>query len=484
MIKKIFFIIGLFIVVITSAWAADAIKTEQPQLANIRTPTFDNTPLSLSTGQKKTEPISLNFTSIKVRELLQIIAQFTRLNFVINDSVKGDMSIHLHDVPWTQALDVILKSQDLGERSVGKIVYVAPVADLVKQQIAELEANQRVRDLVPLEDRVIHLNYADATEMQKILDTKNYSLLSARGSTNVDTRTNSVWIRDTPEHVKTITKLVKQLDFPVEQVMIEARIVSVDEGFERELGARFGLSKPGYLSGTLAGANAMAGSTASGASAVVAGVSPFTNRLNFNLPATGGGSVLSGSTPGSIGLAVAKMGATFIDMELSALEEQKDLDIISSPQLITSNQQKAYIQTGEEIPYQSATSSGATAVSFVNAVLKLEVTPQITPDNRIILNLVVTNNSAGATIALSGGGSAVPIDTEEEGSRVLLNDNQTVVLGGVYKRTKGNTVQRIPFLGRIPLLGNLFKHTDKTTINTELLIFLTPHIIHKPSDIS
>lgn len=484
MIKKIMCCSLLPTIMASSALAANVPPPLSESLANITTPQFDSAPLHRYGVMRTVDPISLNFTSIKVRELLQIIAQFTQLNFVINDNVKGEMSIHLRNVPWTQALDVILKSQNLGERRVGTVIYIAPVDELMKQQIAEMEANQRMRDLVPLADRVIHLNYADAAEIQKILDTKNYSLLSTRGTTNVDKRTNSVWVRDTPQHIKTIAKLIKQLDLPVEQVMIEARIVRVRKQFERQLGAKFGVSQsnPNHLSGTLPGANDIAGGTAIGAV-------PLADRLNFNNPASGS---MFGDTnvAGSIGLAVAKLGSVFIDMELSALEEQKELNIISSPQLITSNQQKAYIEMGQQIPYQSSSSSGAATVSFANALLRLAVTPQITPDNRVILNLKVTNNSAGTPISLtvpgetSTAGSAIPIDTEEEESRVLLNNNQTVVLGGVYQRTKSNKVVRIPFLGRLPLIGHLFKSTDRISDDDELLIFLTPHIIHKPSDLS
>lgn len=494
--RKIFFCGALLLATATGILAATvspppltvpASSASSSDLADIRTPVFDSTPISRYAMQGPVEPISLNFTNIKVRELLQIIAQFTKLNFVINDGVKGEISIHLYQVPWTQALDVILKSQNLGERRVGNVVYIAPINDLLKQEISELEASQKVRDLVPLEDRIIHLNYADATEIQKILDTKNYSLLSARGSTNVDTRTNSVWVRDTPQHIATIVKLIKKLDFPVEQVMISARIVSVRKQFERSLGAQFGLSNSTHLSGTLAGANQLVNGTAP------AGITPLQQRLNFVGPANG--NLLGDSAQaGSIGLALARIGSVFVDMELSALEEEKKINIISSPELITSNQQKAYIETGEQIPYQSSASSGAATVSFANALLKLEVTPQITPDNRVILNLTVTNNSAGTPVSLQvpGGtttpgqspGTAIPIDTEEEQSRVLLNNNQTVVLGGVYKRTKSNRIMRIPFLGSLPLVGHLFKNTDRVSDDNELLIFLTPHIIHKPSDLS
>lgn len=447
-----------------------------PPLAEIRAPQFNHATSNRYVGTMNADSISLNFTNIKVRELLQIIAQFTKLNFIINDNVGGEMSIHLHHVPWTQALDVILKSQNLGERRVGKIIYIAPMDQLIKQQVSELEASRRMQDLAPLQDAVVKLNYANAEDIQKLLSTNDSSLLSKNGTTSFDKRTNSVWIRDTAVHVRTIIKLIHKLDHPVKQVLIEARIVQVDRKFERQLGARFGLSKPSQLSGSLEGANALA--TAGGNVSSV----PLADRLNFDIPASG---TMFGSTsiPGSIGVAIAKLGSTFIDLELSALEQQNDLDVISSPRLITSNQEKAYIETGEQIPYQNSTSSGATAIEFADALLKLAVTPQITPDNRIILNLVVSNNSAGSPVPLSGGGSAIPINTQEEGSRVLLNDNQTVVLGGVYQREKANVVRRIPFLGHIPILGHLFTNTDRRSKDTELLIFLTPHIIQKPGDI-
>src|SRR3990167_2513546 len=381
--KTVFFRSLLIAVLTTSALVGSTSSLgddgSAPPLSEIRAPQF-NQSANRYVGLGQADLISLNFTSIKIRELLQIIAQFTKLNFIINDNVDGEMSIHLHQVPWTQALDVILKSQNLGERQSGNIVYIAPLSELMKQQIDELEAKQRMSDLVPLADKVIRLNYADAEEVQNILTTKNISVLSSRGTTSIDKRTNSVWIRDTPDHIKTITKLIKQIDHPVKQVMIEARIVNIDRKFERQLGARFGLTKPSQLSGTLQGANQL--QVAQGNPSAV----PFANRLNFNIPATG--NIFGSTTPaGSIGLALAKLGSTFVDMELSALEQQNDLDIISSPRLITSNQQKAYIETGEQIPYQDSSSSGATTVQFVDALLKLEVTPQITPDNRVILDL-------------------------------------------------------------------------------------------------
>jgi len=314
--------------------------------------------------------------------------------------------------------------------------------------------------------------------MATLLSSGNNTLLSKRGSVSVDTRTNALWIRDTARNLKGIVHLIKRLDFPVKQVVIEARVVTVEKKFERNLGAAFGISSPRHLSGTLKGANQLAQGIST------ANVTPIAQRLNFDLPA--GNSIFGvKAQAGSIALAALPIGGvTTLDLELSALEQEGIINLISTPRLITSNQYPAYIKTGEEIPYQESTSSGATSVAFKDAVLELKVTPQITPDNRIILNLTVSNNRAGIPIKLGKDNSAIPIATEEESSRVLLNDHQTVVLGGVYQQTKTKVVTRIPFLGRIPLLGYLFRRTINRTIKRELLIFLTPHIVHKPSDLS
>lgn len=436
----------------------------------------DTVPIDRLANNITSQKISLNFTNIKIRELLQIMSQFTNLNFVLSDNVKGEMSIHLHQVPWNEALNVILKSQNLGERRVGPVIYVAPIPELLNQRLTELQADQKMRDLVPLEDRVISLNYANAEDIQKILVSPNSSLLSARGATNIDKRTNSIWIRDTPDHVNTVTQMIRQLDHPVKQVLIEARVVSIRRRFEEQIGARFGLTKPNHVTGTLEGANTLA--SGGGPLSV-----PLAQRLNFDSPALGDIFGAAG-TPGSIGMAVANLGGTFVDLELSALEEQNSLDVVSAPKLITANEQPAYIQTGEQIPYQAATSSGATDVQFKDALLKLEVTPQITPDGRVILKLKVTDNRPGSPINGANGSVNYSIDTQEESSVVLLNNHQTVVLGGVYRKTKTNIVRRIPFLGSLPLIGALFSNKVEGSDQKELLIFLTPSIIHKPADIS
>lgn len=418
--------------------------------------------------------ITLNFTNIPTRELLQIIAQFTGLNFVISDSVKGSMSIHLKNIPWTQAMQVILKSQGLGKRQVGNIVYVAPIKELARQEIEELQAQQQVANLAQLQNRLIYLKYANAEDVAKLLSSKSGSLLSPRGTVAVDKRTNSLWIRDNAKNLAIIARLIRGVDHPVKQILIEARIVSIETPYERQLGVRFGITKPDHLSGTLEGANALQ-------QGIAPEFIPIGDRLNFDVPAAS----IFNNSPGTIGVALAKIGGGYLlDLELSALEREGIIELVSSPRLVTSNQNPAYIKVGEEIPYQTATSSGATAIEFKDAVLQLEVTPQITPDKRVVLKIKVSNNRAGAPVPLDGGGSAIPIETEEEESSVLLDNNQTIVLGGVYRQEKRNIIVRVPFLGKIPVLGVLFKKSEKVNDKRELLIFLTPHIIFKPSNLT
>lgn len=430
-------------------------------------------PLQKTSYSKHHRRITLNFSNIKTRKLLQIIAQFTGLNFVISDKVESSMSIHLERIRWQQALEVILKAQALGKRRVGNVMIIAPMKEIAKLDMQELEIKQQRQQLAPLANKILRLKYAKAEDIKKLL-TQSGPLLSKRGQISIDERTNSLWLKDIPSQLKTVIRLIRKLDFPVKQVLIEARIVSITRPYERELGVRFGITSPKHLSGTLFGANQLAGGTAPSA------VTPLSQRLNFDMPVAS----LFGPA-GSIGLALAKLGGdgkTVLDLELSALEHEGIVQVISNPRLITSSQHPAYIQTGQEIPYEEATSSGATSIAFKDAVLSLKVTPQITHDNRIILELTVTNNQAGEPVT-TGTGTALPINTEEEQSRVLLNNHQTVVLGGVYTQNKQKIITRVPFLGRIPLIGRLFTHEKETNNKRELIIFLTPHIIHKPSEL-
>jgi len=411
------------------------------------------------------KPLSLKFQNIKVRSLLQIIAEFTGINMVISQSVQGEMSLHLKNIPWDQALDMILKSQGLSKRRIGDMVLIAPSEEITARELQELQAKQQVKSLAPLYSEIIHLHYANGKDIAQLLKDKTNSLLSTRGQVNVDDRTNTLWVRDIASNLSEVRNLIKRLDIPVRQVLIEARIVSVDSNFEKEMGARFGITRPKRLSGTLKGASELQNGTA------VESV-PFADRLNFDFSAKNVGQ-MNGAA--SIGLALFKIGNnTLLDLELSALESEGTANIISSPRLITSNRQAATIETGEEIPYQEATSSGATNIAFKKAVLSLKITPQITPNDKIILHLIVSEDKRGKTV-LIGGPPA--IDTNSIQTHVLLNDNETIVLGGVYKQTVTNVIERVPFFGRLPYIGKLFQHKQETKERRELLVFITPSII-------
>lgn len=435
------------------------------------------TPPSTLTQRADTAPtaksLTLNFQDIDTRKLLQIIAQYSNENFVINNDVKGSMSIHLKNVTWQEALDVILKSQALGKQTIGNSLLIGPMDALAAKQIQALELQKKIALLEPQETKLIRLNYANAKDVVTMLQREGVSLLSERGEVSYDERTNSVWVKDNAKHIKEIQRLIKRLDQPVKQVEIQARLVTIDEPYQRELGAKFGLSQGQHLSGTLAGANQLASGTTPSA------VTPVTDRLNFNLPV----SASSLGTPGTIGLAVARLGNFFVDVELSALEKEGHGEVIGSPRLITSNQHTAKILTGQEIPYSVASSSGASTIEYKNADLSLEVKPQVTPDNRIILDLSVKRNEISTTNVSVQGQTVTPINTEEEKSQVLLNNGETVVLGGVLTHTKSKTVLKVPFLGDIPILGHLFKNTVIKNNKNELLIFLTPKIISNPSQL-
>lgn len=433
---------------------------------------------------KKNRELSFNFQDIGTRKLLQLLAKASGKNFVISDKVKGRMSLHLKDVSWREALNIVLKANGLGARYIGRTILVAPITELANNEVQELQAEQQVAQLAPLKSALIKLKYANAKDIAELLKSPAGSLLTSRGQVGVEPRTNSVWIRDIPANLKEIKHFVHTLDVPARQVMIEARIVNIDQRYGRDLGARFGITNGHSLSGTLSGANQLnGGPNANGLIPLIpgaAGVTPFTDRLNFNLPAN------SDSRPGSIALGLLNLGGkTFLDLELTALESEGHAETISSPRLITSNQQEAIIQQGEEIPYQSATSSGATNVEFRKAVLSLGITPQITPDDNIVLNLKVTENTPGRVI-ITGSESfpiALPptINTKEVQSQVFLKNGQTIVLGGIYQRNKSDNLERVPFFGSLPLVGILFRNKSTSYKKTELLIFITPHIIKQQS---
>ncbi len=409
------------------------------------------------------KPISLDFQDVPVRQVLQIIAQVNGFNLVTTDTVNGNVTISLSGVPWDQALDMILKIRGLDKRLEGNILLVAPSEELTARETAALQSKQQVQKLSELKSANIAINYARASELSTILQSNNGGILSGRGTVSVDERTNTLLIRDTQESIDEAQKIIKALDIPVKQVLIESRMVTVRENAGEQLGVRWGFtanSGDGAVSGGLAGADL----TNQGQVP-----SEITDRLNVNLPVA--------NAAGRIGFQIASlMDGNILDLELSALESENQGEIIASPRITVANQQEAYIEQGTEIPFVQATSSGATSVEFKKAVLSLRVTPHITPDNRIILNLVVTQDTRGETVSTSTG-PAVAIDTQEISTQVLVENGETIVLGGIFQQISTNDESKVPVLGDIPVLGRLFSTTGQVEEKRELLIFVTPKII-------
>ncbi|HXS26829.1 MAG TPA: type IV pilus secretin PilQ [Steroidobacteraceae bacterium] len=431
------------------------------------------------------EHLTLNFQDVSTRSVLQLLAETSGQNIVVSDSVKGDVTLRLQNVPWDQALDILLQTKGLGKRQEGNVIIVAPAEELAAREKAELAATKDVQELEPLRSEFLQVNYAKAADLAALIKSQSGSLLSTRGTVSVDDRTNTLLVQDTPERITDIRRLVATLDIPVRQVLIEARLVIVTDDFKRELGARLGytgINRNGAngivtTSGTAAGADTIVSSALNN---IAGGKGPFPvnvptgaaapERYNVNLP-----------TPDAAGsIALGILGADYLlDLELSAAQAETRADVVSAPRVITANQKKATIEQGTEIPYQQSASSGATTIAFKKAVLSLEVTPQITPDNRIILDLDVKKDTVGQVVVASGGVNVPSIDTQEITNQVIVNDGQTVVLGGILQTEHREDVTKVPWLGDIPVLGNLFKETTSTNNKDELLIFVTPKIVHE-----
>lgn len=407
--------------------------------------------------------LSLNFQNIQVRTVLQIIADYNNFNLVTSDTVEGSITLRLDDVPWDQALDLILQTKGLDKRIEGNILMVAPAEELAIRESQSLKNQQEVQELAPLYSEYLQINYAKATDIADLLKSADSSLLSSRGSVAVDERTNTLLVKDTADIIENIHRLIEVLDIPIRQVLIESRMVTVKDNVSEDLGIRWGISDQQGDKGT--------SGTIGGAQDISNGIIPDVgDRLNVNLPA-------AIANPASIAFHVAKMAdGTVLDMELSALEQENKGEIIASPRITTSNQKAAYIEQGVEIPYVEAASSGATTVTFKKAVLSLRVTPQITPDNRVILDLEITQDTQGKTVATPTG-QAVSIDTQRIGTQVLVNNGQTIVLGGIYQQNLISRVSKVPVLGDIPLVGFLFRNTTDSNERQELLIFVTPKIV-------
>ncbi|MGA7539391.1 MAG: type IV pilus secretin PilQ [Steroidobacteraceae bacterium] len=432
------------------------------------------------------ERLTLNFQDIAIRAVLQLLADASGQNIVVSDSVSGSVTLRLQNVPWDQALAVILQDKGLGEEKDGNVIIVAPQAELAARQKAEFAAQHAVQQLEPLRSEYLQINYAKAADLAALIKSQSNSLLSKRGNVAVDDRTNTLLLQDTPDNLEQINRLVARLDVPVRQVEIEARVVLVNDDFERQLGAMLGFSG-GFANGangevvttgSAAGEDSMVSSvinTLNGTAttpgvAIPTGSTGYPERYNVNLPVA--------NPDGSLAVGILS-GTRLVDLELSAAEAETEAKDISSPRVITANQKQATIMQGVEIPYQQSASSGATSISFKNAVLQLQVTPQITPDNRIILDLDVRDDEVGQVVVESGGVNVPAIDTREVTTQVLVNDGQTVVLGGILTTQSSNVVNKVPLLGDIPLLGNLFKNTNRTNNKDELLIFVTPKIVRQ-----
>ncbi|MBV9316480.1 MAG: type IV pilus secretin PilQ [Gammaproteobacteria bacterium] len=437
------------------------------------------------------ERLTLNFQDIETRAVLQLLADASGQNIVVSDSVSGNVTLRLQNVPWDQALDIVLRTKGLDKRRQDNVIIVAPQAELAAREKADLAARKDVQELAPLRSEYLQVNYAKAKDMEALIKTQSNSLLSPRGSVTIDERTNTILLQDTSDRLADIRRLVATLDIPVRQVQIEARIVIVSNDFKRDLGVIFGFTNwqkngNGLVSttGSAAGVDTMTNTYITGQNAINnainAGTNPVplptygipaaANRYNVNLPV--------GNPAGTFALGI--LGNNFIvDLELSAAQAETQANIISSPRVVTANQKEATIEQGVEIPYQQSASSGATTIQFKKAVLSLKVTPQITPDNRIIMDLDVRDDSVGNVVVASGGVNVPSINTREIATQVLVNDGQTVVLGGILETTQREDDKKVPYLGDIPVLGHLFKNTSHEDNKDELMIFITPKIVHE-----
>lgn len=418
------------------------------------------------------ERLSLNFQDIEVRSVLQLIADFTNTNIVVSDTVSGNITLRLQNVPWDQALDIVLKTKGLAMRKNEDVILVAPSEELAAREKLELESQKQIEELAPLFSEFIQVNYAKAGDLASLLSGEggqgDSSLLSERGSVSIDQRTNTLLIKDTAERLEDIRRLITSLDIPVRQVMIESRIVIANDDFARDLGVKLGLTKNdvyqnetrGIIGGGLPGDLAPPG----GVVGIENPAGSGNEALMVDLPV--------GDPAGALNLLVGRVGRDLLRLELSAMQAEGRGEVLSNPRVITSNQHEATIQQGVEIPYQEASSSGATSVSFKEAVLELKVTPQITPDDRIIMDLAVSKDSVGQVFA------GVPsINTRNVSTQVLVDNGDTVVLGGIYEQTRLDEVDKVPFFGDLPGVGVLFRQTRKQDDKTELLIFVTPKII-------
>ena len=448
--KRIFPVCGL------ALWSA---LNSPSVLAVVQHSAFVNPGITAPSPVYTGEKVSLNFQAIEVRTVLQLLADFTQFNLVVSDAVQGSISLNLQDVPWDQALDLVLKSKDLGKRLEGNVLLIAPSEEIAARERYELEARQQLAELAPLRRELVQVNYAKAADIAKLFQsvTDGQASEGARGSITVDERTNNIIAFQSGAQLDELRRIVAQLDVPVRQVMIEARIVEVGVDFERNLGVRWG------------GALNTAGKWSAGGivPATEAGAEPGTLSAPF---------VDMGVKGKTSGLGIAFItNNVLLDLELSAMEKTGNGEIISQPKVVTSDKETAKILKGTEIPYQESSSSGATSVSFKEASLSLEVTPQITPDNSVIMEVVVTKDEPDYMNMVN---NVPPIKKNEVKAKVLVKDGETIVIGGVFSNTQSKVVDKVPFLGDLPYVGRLFRKDLVLEKKSELLVFLTPRIMN------
>ncbi len=474
-------------------WEHSAYQTDNRFIVEVKP--IQEDPNRLTQGTRagyKGEKLSLNFQNVEVRAVLQVIADFTGLNIITSDTVTGSLTLRLKDIPWDQALDIIMQTKGLDMRKNGNVVLIAPREELAVKEKQQLESMQQINDLEPLQTEMFQLNYQKADAIKALLSDKEGKFLSKRGTAVVDARTNILFVQDTGSRLEEVRRLIRQIDITVRQVVIESRIVIADDKFGRQLGVRFGMQTGFTLNRRYAGGiggslntqpvvSSTTGSTtatrdtrtqtpfelASGIASAGYSDSP---QLNVNLPIA--------NPAGQLALTLINLGSgNLINLELSALEADSRGKVVSSPRVVTADNQKAHIEQGTEIPYIiQGTNNTVPTVQFKKAVLSLDVTPQITPDNRIIMNVEVRKDTVGQTVVIAG--SQYPaIDTKSVTTQIAVNNGDTAVIAGIYEETVTNDVTKVPFLGDIPYLGYLFKTTNKNVDKTELLIFLTPRIV-------
>jgi type IV pilus assembly protein PilQ len=480
------------VVAATGDYEQLAYQTDREYVLEVR-PKPKEAVVDPSKKEYKGERLTLNFQDIETRAVLQLLAETSGQNIVVSDSVQGNVTLRLQNVPWDQALDIVLRTKGLDQRRDGNVIYVAPSEELAAREKQQLESRKALTELAPVRTEYLQVNYAKASDLASLIKSQGKSsLLSERGSVAIDERTNTLLLQDTSDRLEDIRRLVSTLDIPVRQVLIEARIVIVNDDFSRELGVRFGTTfafdhggsdglgfvgnngldtDPGSA-GPILDSTGQQGGT--GSSGTLIQTPTVDDRYMVNLPIA--------NPAGKIAMTLLDSDY-IVDLEISAAQTEGRGEIISAPRVITANGKEASIEQGVEIPYQESASSGATTTQFKKAVLSLKVTPQITPDDRVILDLTVSKDNVGELVQSATGGQVPSIDTREIITQVLVNDGQTVVLGGIMETERRDTVNKVPYLGDIPGLGVLFRNKSKTDNKDELLIFVTPKILREGANI-